>query len=174
MMNDNQFETADPAADIGVIGLAVMGQNLVLNMADHGFRIAVFNRSSEVTRAFLDGPARDYAIREVTGLGDLVAELERPRRVMLMVRAGSAVDAVIDDLIGLLEPGDIVIDGGNSAWQDTERRLAPPRRCRHPVRRDRRIRGRRRRPARTVDHAGWVTRGVGARGPDPPGDRRPD
>ncbi|MCJ7726381.1 MAG: NAD(P)-binding domain-containing protein, partial [Acidimicrobiia bacterium] len=111
-------------ADIGLIGLAVMGQNLALNMADHGYRVAVYNRTTSVTEEFAAGPAADAAIVPATSLEDLVASLERPRKVFLMVRAGAAVDSVIGSLLPLLEPGDVIIDGGNSFYQDTIRRTA--------------------------------------------------
>jgi 6-phosphogluconate dehydrogenase len=109
-------------AHIGLIGLAVMGQNLVLNIADRGFTVAVYNRTTATTDAFLAGPAAGRAIVGAATLEDLVAALERPRRVMLLVQAGRAVDAVLDALVPLLEPGDVVIDGGNSHVDDTVRR----------------------------------------------------
>jgi 6-phosphogluconate dehydrogenase len=111
-----------PPADIGVVGLAVMGQNLVLNLADHGHRVAVFNRTGSVTEEFV---AR--APDDVVGTGsleELVDALATPRVVLLMVRAGGAVDAVLDQLGPLLDPGDVVIDGGNSHFEDTSRRGA--------------------------------------------------
>jgi 6-phosphogluconate dehydrogenase len=111
-------------ADIGMIGLAVMGQNLVLNMADHGFTVAAWNRDVEVTQTFLAGPAQDKPIRGHETLEDLVADLQRPRRVMLMVKAGEVVDIVLHRLLPLLDQGDVVIDGGNSHWEDTIRRTA--------------------------------------------------
>ena len=113
-------------AQIGLVGLAVMGQNLVLNMLDHGARVAVYNRSGHVTDAFLAGTGAAAASRgELVGaktLAELVAALARPRRVMLLVKAGRAVDMVLDDLLPLLEAGDVVIDGGNSNFEDTARR----------------------------------------------------
>ncbi|MET0105686.1 MAG: decarboxylating NADP(+)-dependent phosphogluconate dehydrogenase [Sedimenticola sp.] len=112
-----------PKADIGLIGLAVMGQNLVLNMDDHGFRVAVYNRSQEKTDAFLEGPAKHTQITGTASLEELVASLPTPRKIMLMVRAGDAVDSVIAQLLPLLEADDIVIDGGNSRFTDTERRM---------------------------------------------------
>ena len=111
------------AADIGVVGLAVMGQNLVLNLADHGYRVAVHNRTTAVTDAFLAGEGGSSGVVAAHDLESLVASLSRPRRVLLMVRAGAAVDAVIDQLVPLLDPGDVIIDGGNSHFPDTERRL---------------------------------------------------
>ncbi|MBP6470197.1 MAG: decarboxylating NADP(+)-dependent phosphogluconate dehydrogenase [Chloroflexi bacterium] len=110
------------AADIGLIGLAVMGQNLVLNMADHGFTVAVYNRTTAVTDEFLKGNAQDRPILGAYSIAELATMLKRPRRVMLMVKAGGPVDAVIDQVLPYLEPGDIIIDGGNSNYQDTTRR----------------------------------------------------
>ena len=111
-------------ADIALIGLAVMGQNLVLNMADHGFTVAVYNRTTSVVDAFVEGPAKGMSIIGAHSLEELVAALKRPRRVMLLVKAGQPVDDFIEKLIPLLEPGDIVIDGGNSNYEDTIRRTA--------------------------------------------------
>lgn len=110
-------------ADIGLIGLAVMGQNLVLNMNDHGYTVAVYNRTYQKTRDFLAGPAagRDTIIGAET-LEELIAHLDRPRRVMLMVKAGPVVDAFIEQLLPHLEAGDIIIDGGNSRFDDSQRR----------------------------------------------------
>jgi 6-phosphogluconate dehydrogenase len=110
------------AADIGLIGLAVMGQNLVLNMEDHGYAVAVYNRTHSKTEAFLAGPAKGRRIQGSDSLEALVGALKRPRRVMLMVQAGKAVDAVLSQLTPLLDRGDIVIDGGNSFYEDTIRR----------------------------------------------------
>mgnify|MGYP001823432401 FL=1 len=110
-------------ADIGLIGLAVMGQNLVLNMSDHGFSVAVYNRSPGTTESFAAGPARDRSISPCYSLEELVEQLEPPRRVMLMVRAGEPVDQLISQLTPLLSPGDIIIDGGNSRFSDTNRRV---------------------------------------------------
>ena len=110
------------AADIGLIGLAVMGQNLVLNMADHGYTVRVYNRTTATTREFLAGPALGKTIEGAENLEELVSGLEKPRRVMLMVKAGRAVDAVVEALIPLLDEGDIVIDGGNSEYTDSIRR----------------------------------------------------
>ncbi|MCA9874583.1 MAG: decarboxylating NADP(+)-dependent phosphogluconate dehydrogenase [Anaerolineales bacterium] len=117
-MNDNNQQTAD----IGLIGLAVMGQNLVLNMSDHGFTVAVYNRTTAVTEEFMQGSARGRAILGTYSIAELVSKLKRPRRVMLMVKAGSAVDAVIAQVVPHLEKGDIIIDGGNSNFQDTRQR----------------------------------------------------
>ncbi|MGM0812614.1 decarboxylating NADP(+)-dependent phosphogluconate dehydrogenase [Thioalkalivibrio sp.] len=109
-------------ADIGLIGLAVMGQNLVLNMADHGYRVAVFNRTTSRVDEFLDGPARGQSITGCHSMEELVASLSRPRKVMLMVKAGAVVDEFIAALVPLLEPGDVIIDGGNSHYPDSTRR----------------------------------------------------
>jgi 6-phosphogluconate dehydrogenase len=111
-------------ADIGLVGLAVMGQNLVLNMTDHGYTVAVFNRTPSVTDEFLAGPARGASVIGARSLEELVGALKRPRRIMLMVKAGQPVDDIIEKLISLLEPGDIIIDGGNSNYEDTMRRTA--------------------------------------------------
>ncbi len=108
--------------DIGLIGLAVMGQNLVLNMADNGYTVGVYNRTTETMQAFVDGPAADTTVVGHDTVEELVEALETPRRVMLMVRAGAVVDAVIDEVVPLLDEGDVVIDGGNSRWTDTIRR----------------------------------------------------
>jgi 6-phosphogluconate dehydrogenase len=109
-------------ADIGLVGLAVMGQNLVLNMADHGFTVAVFNRTTSKVDEFLAGPAAGATVIGTHSPAELAATLERPRRVMLMVRAGGAVDDTIAELLPHLEPGDVLIDGGNSNFEDSARR----------------------------------------------------
>ncbi len=108
--------------DIGLIGLAVMGENLVLNMESKGFRVAVFNRTTSVTKKFAAGRAAGKNIVPCATLGEFVGALARPRKAQIMVKAGAPVDAVIEQLIPLLEPGDIIIDGGNSLWTDTRRR----------------------------------------------------
>ena len=112
------------SADIGLIGLAVMGQNLVLNMDDHGFTVAVFNRTQATIDEFVGGSARGTKVIGTHSIEELVAALKRPRRVMLLVKAGRPVDDFIDQLLGRLEPGDIIIDGGNSNYRDTMRRTA--------------------------------------------------
>jgi 6-phosphogluconate dehydrogenase len=109
-------------AHIGVIGLAVMGRNLVLNLSDHGHRVAVYNRTWERTRDFLQGDAAGRDILGCPSLEGLVGDLRKPRVVLLMVQAGGGVDAVIDQLLSLLEPGDVIVDGGNSHYPDTARR----------------------------------------------------
>ena len=110
-------------SDIGLIGLAVMGQNLALNIADHGFQISVFNRTTEKTVKFVaENPQTPGGLIGAATLPEFVQSLSRPRKVIMMVQAGSSTDAVIDSLVPLLEPGDIIIDGGNSKWTDTIRR----------------------------------------------------
>jgi 6-phosphogluconate dehydrogenase len=110
--------------DIGLIGLAVMGQNLVLNMNDHGYRVAVYNRTLQKVDDFINGPAGGRTIQGTHSLEELVGTLKRPRRVMLMVKAGQPVDDFIEKLLPLLEPGDIIIDGGNSNFEDSIRRTS--------------------------------------------------
>ncbi len=108
--------------DIGVIGLAVMGENLVLNMESKGFSVSIYNRTTDKVTGFIEGRARGKRITGAYSLGELVASLGTPRQVMLMVKAGKAVDEYIHRLIPLLEEGDIIIDGGNSHFIDTIRR----------------------------------------------------
>ena len=109
-------------ADIGLIGLAVMGQNLVLNMNDHGFKVAVFNRTLSKVDDFLNNGAKGTQVIGAHSLEEFVSTLMKPRRVMLMVQAGKPVDDFIELLLQYLEPGDIIIDGGNSNYNDTIRR----------------------------------------------------
>ncbi|HEY9752052.1 MAG TPA: NADP-dependent phosphogluconate dehydrogenase [Coleofasciculaceae cyanobacterium] len=106
----------------GVIGLAVMGENLALNVERNGFPISVYNRSREKTDAFMATRAVGKHVRPTYSLEEFVASLERPRKILIMVKAGSPVDAVIDQLKPLLDEGDILIDGGNSLFKDTDRR----------------------------------------------------
>ena len=110
------------AADIAVVGLAVMGENLVLNMASRGYTVAVYNRTTSKVDAFLAARAAGKTIVGAWSPEELVSKLARPRRVMLMVQAGRAVDRVIETLVPLLDPGDVLIDGGNSNYQDTTSR----------------------------------------------------
>lgn len=110
-------------ADLGFIGLAVMGQNLVLNMERNGYAVAVYNRTTARTDEFLARHPASKLIRTAT-LAELVGRLKRPRIVMIMVQAGPSVDAVIGDLLPLLDAGDLVVDGGNSHFQDSDRRAA--------------------------------------------------
>ena len=109
-------------ADIAVVGLAVMGQNLALNMADNGFDVAVYNRTTSTMEEFLASSGTAAGIRGHAAMEGLVRALARPRKLLLMVKAGRAVDLVADALVPLLDEGDILIDGGNSHWRDTQRR----------------------------------------------------
>ncbi|WP_321277385.1 decarboxylating NADP(+)-dependent phosphogluconate dehydrogenase [Thiomicrorhabdus indica] len=109
-------------ADIGLIGLAVMGQNLVLNMTDHGFKVAVYNRSPQKTEDFLAAEPENTHLIGTYSIEELVNSLKAPRKVMLMVKAGEVVDLFIDQLLPYLSEGDIIIDGGNSLYTDSERR----------------------------------------------------
>jgi len=109
-------------ADIGLIGLAVMGENLVLNMESKGFTVAVYNRTVERVDEFINGRGKNKKFIGTHSLEELVKALEKPRKVMMLVKAGKPVDAIIDNLIPLLEEGDIIIDGGNSHFPDTIRR----------------------------------------------------
>ena len=113
---------SNASCDIGLIGLAVMGQNLVLNMNDHGFRVAVFNRTVSKVDEFLAHEAKGTQVAGAHSIEELVQNLKRPRRVMLMVKAGETVDQMIDQVTPHLEKGDIIIDGGNSLYTDTNRR----------------------------------------------------
>ena len=113
-------------SEIGLIGLAVMGQNLALNIADHGFPISVFNRTYSKTKAFLKDNENTKNLSGFEKIGDFIDSLAKPRKIIIMVQAGSATDAVIETLLPLLDDGDIVIDGGNAKWTDTidrEKRL---------------------------------------------------
>src|SRR5712664_928754 len=114
-MNTNQ-------CDIGMIGLGVMGENLVLNMESKGFSVAVFNRTAEVTDKFAAGRAKGKNIQPTRTTEEFVGALKKPRKAMIMVKAGAPVDAVIGQLAPLLEKGDVIVDGGNSLFTDTQRR----------------------------------------------------
>jgi 6-phosphogluconate dehydrogenase len=109
-------------ADIGLVGLAVMGENLILNMESKGFTVAVFNRSTDKVDHFVNGRGKGKNIIGTHSIEELVKNLERPRKVMLMVKAGKAVDDFIELLLPYMEPGDIIIDGGNTLFTDTDRR----------------------------------------------------
>ncbi len=111
-------------ASIGLIGLAVMGENLVLNLESKGYSVAVYNRSTSKVDSFMEGRAKGKNIVGTHSLKELVASLETPRKVMMMVKAGKPVDDTIETLIPLLEQGDIIIDGGNSNYEDSDRRMA--------------------------------------------------
>ena len=110
-------------ADIGLVGLAVMGENLVLNMESKGFTVAVFNRTVSKVEKFIEGRAKDKNILGCTSLEELVSSLDRPRKIMIMVKAGAAVDNIIEQLLPYLDKGDILIDGGNTHFTDTNRRV---------------------------------------------------
>jgi len=110
--------------DIGLIGLAVMGQNLVLNMNDHGFTVVVYNRTTATVDKFLENEAKGTKVQGAHSIEELVSKLKRPRRVMMLVKAGQPVDDFIEQLLPHLEAGDIIIDGGNSLFTDTNRRRA--------------------------------------------------
>jgi 6-phosphogluconate dehydrogenase len=118
------------SADIGLVGLAVMGQNLVLNMADHGFKVAVYNRTTAVTDKFMASNRPEIfgdtggALIPSVELKDFVRSIKRPRRIVILVKAGGPTDAVIDSLVPFLEKGDCIVDGGNAEWNDTVRREA--------------------------------------------------
>ena len=111
-------------SDIGLIGLAVMGENLVLNMESKGFHVTVYNRTLKKVDDFINGRAKGKRIKGAHSIEELVKSLSRPRKVMIMVKAGDAVDQMIDSLIPFLEKGDVIIDGGNTHYPDTDRRTA--------------------------------------------------
>ncbi|MEY4200389.1 MAG: decarboxylating NADP(+)-dependent phosphogluconate dehydrogenase, partial [Verrucomicrobiota bacterium] len=113
----------EPTGDIAVIGLAVMGQNLILNMNDHGFTVVAYNRTTSKVDDFLANEAKGTNVLGAHSIPELMSKLKRPRRVMLMVKAGKPVDEFIETLLPHLEAGDIVIDGGNSLFGDTDRRV---------------------------------------------------
>ena len=108
--------------NFGLIGAAVMGSNLALNMASHGYSVAVYSRTAEHVRAFVEGPAKGKDIIGCYSLEELLANIEKPRRILMMIKAGAPVDMMIDKLLPMLDPGDILIDGGNSHFPDTIRR----------------------------------------------------
>ena len=110
-------------ADIGLVGLAVMGENLVMNMESKGFTVAVYNRTTQKVKNFIEGRAKGKNIIGAYSVAELVGALEKPRKVMLMVKAGQPVDDFIEQLLPYLEKGDIIIDGGNSHYPDTDRRV---------------------------------------------------
>jgi len=111
-----------PTGDIALIGLAVMGQNLILNMNDHGFTVVAYNRTTEKVDHFLANEAKGTKVLGAHSIAEMVAQLKKPRRVMMLVKAGKPVDEFIEQLIPAMEPGDIIIDGGNSLFEDTNRR----------------------------------------------------
>jgi 6-phosphogluconate dehydrogenase len=116
--------TNSASAQIGVTGLAVMGANLARNLAHHGYTVAVHNRSTEKTDKLLDEHGDEGSFVRAETMEELVAALEKPRRVLIMVKAGDPTDAVIDSLVPLMESGDVIIDGGNARFTDTIRREA--------------------------------------------------
>ena len=116
------MQNTTPQGDIGLIGLAVMGQNLVLNMNDHGYTVVVYNRTTSKVDDFLANEAKGTKIQGAHSIEELVAKLKRPRRIMMLVKAGKPVDDFIAQITPHLEPGDIIIDGGNSLFDDTNRR----------------------------------------------------
>jgi len=110
------------SCDIGLIGLAVMGQNLILNMNDHGYKVAAFNRTVSKVDDFLKNEAAGTQVVGAHTMSEFIQLLKPPRRVMIMVKAGDAVDQMIENILPHLEKGDIIIDGGNSHWPDSSRR----------------------------------------------------
>src|SRR5579864_4606285 len=113
----------EPTGDIALIGLAVMGQNLILNMNDHGFTVVAYNRTTEKVDQFLANEAKGTKVLGAHSIEEMVSKLKSPRRVMMLVKAGKPVDDFIEQLIPHLSPGDIIIDGGNSLFDDTSRRV---------------------------------------------------
>eukprot|EP00049_Salpingoeca_infusionum_P025283 m.18444 g.18444 ORF g.18444 m.18444 type:complete len:484 (-) comp7863_c1_seq1:163-1614(-) len=113
---------AEGQSDIALIGLAVMGQNFILNMNDHGFKVTAYNRTVEKVDRFMEKEAKGTNVFGARSIEEMVKSLKRPRRVMLLVKAGPVVDAFIDQIVPFLEPGDIIIDGGNSEYTDSNRR----------------------------------------------------
>ncbi|HEX4350359.1 MAG TPA: decarboxylating NADP(+)-dependent phosphogluconate dehydrogenase, partial [Verrucomicrobiae bacterium] len=113
----------EPQADIALIGLAVMGQNIILNMNDHGFTVVAYNRTTEKVDHFLANEAKGTKVLGAHSIAEMVSKLKKPRRVMMLVKAGKPVDEFIEQLLPHLEAGDIIIDGGNSLFDDTNRRV---------------------------------------------------
>ena len=116
--------TAKDAADVGLVGLGVMGQNLALNMADHGFTVAVYNRTTQVTQAFLGKhPDTPGGLIGCESVDNLVRAVKRPRKIVVLVKSGAPVDEVVQQLVAAgLERQDLIVDCGNSKWTDTTRR----------------------------------------------------
>ncbi|MDP4260653.1 MAG: NAD(P)-binding domain-containing protein, partial [Bacteroidota bacterium] len=115
---------ANTSFDFGMIGLGVMGRNLLLNMADHGFSVVGFDKDAQKTATLESSATAGTTVKGVNSLADMIKLLKKPRKLMMLVPAGKPVDDVIGDLIPLLDKGDIVIDGGNSHWTDTLRRVS--------------------------------------------------
>ena len=123
MIRDMKKKQVEPEADVGLIGLAVMGSNLALNMADHRFRVAVQNRNPLTMERFIaENPDTPGGLVGCRTLKELVRAIRRPRRIVMMIKSGAPVDAVIAQLLPLVNRGDVLIDGGNSLWTDTIRR----------------------------------------------------
>ena len=162
---------AKESCDIGLIGLAVMGQNLVLNMNDHGYRVAVFNRTVSKVDEFINNEAEGTQVVGAHSIQELVQALKKPRRVMLMVKAGDTVDQMIDALLPHLEKGDIVIDGGNSHYHGHQSPHQGAGGKGHSVHRHRRFGRRGRRAPRPVHHAGRKSGRLAAREGNLPGHR---
>ena len=123
-MNNVESSSTSARAQIGVTGLAVMGSNIARNFARHGYTVALHNRSIAKTDALIENHGGDGDFIRTETMAEFVAALERPRRALIMVKAGDATDAVIEELAGVMEPGDVIIDGGNSLYTDTIRREA--------------------------------------------------
>lgn len=123
MSSSHSNKIMEPKGDIALIGLAVMGQNLILNMNDHGFTVVAYNRTTSKVDEFLNNEAKGTNVLGARSIEEMVGQLKRPRRVMLMVKAGKPVDDFIEQVLPHLEPGDIIIDGGNSLFEDTARRV---------------------------------------------------
>jgi 6-phosphogluconate dehydrogenase len=119
---EKEKEMAEATCDIGLIGLAVMGQNLVLNMNDHGYKVAVFNRTVSKVDEFINHEAKGTEVVGAHSVEEMCKMLKTPRRVMIMVKAGDVVDQTIEQVLPHLEKGDIIIDGGNSLFTDSNRR----------------------------------------------------
>jgi len=113
----------EPTGDLALIGLAVMGQNLILNMNDHGYTVVAYNRTTDKVDQFLANEAKGTKVQGAHSIAEMVSKLKRPRRVMMLVKAGKPVDDFIEQIIPHLEAGDIIIDGGNSLFDDTARRV---------------------------------------------------
>ncbi len=145
------------SCDIGLIGLAVMGQNLVLNMNDHGYKVAVFNRTVSKVDEFINQEAKGTEVVGAHSMEELCGLLKSPRRVMIMVKAGDVVDQTIEQILPHLEKGDIIIDGGNSLFTDSNRRTKELAEKGILFIRHRRFRWRRGCAVRPVDYAGAET-----------------
>ena len=144
-------------AQIGVTGLGVMGRNLARNFARHGYAVALHNRTASRVTDTVDQFGHEGTFVATPTAQDFVQALQRPRRLLIMVNAGAATDAVIDEFAPLLEPGDMLIDGGNAHFHDTRRREGETPRTRSPLRRHGRLRRRGGRLARPVHHARRIT-----------------